>query len=446
MSPEDQDFGVSPCSEQASEFLFRLDEGLNFQFFIRFLNKFFDRTPGRKTKGKYSPHSAKTPSSSSLGKGQKALRRKERKLKSADKRSVLQQQQQQQQQQQHDEASPYYDFIESFQKKEKLKAGTPETFVLSLESSSEEAEDAKDEEDDVEDHQHMLNSSGYSKRGGKIEMDSWKDVTYTDELRLKSKQVIETVVKLKKLAKEMTPEVLAVFEELCNTCEALEDCVNNDEASYGYQRNWSGEPQDDTEGLMEDFQHTAELYGKIIVSEKQLQPRYKTIKTATEKLGGLYGGEKYLHHGLLFKFSEHRDARKAPSHELKALRKVGEISKKSKGLLHTPLFTVIHYKGFTISAQTVVPINQKTLVYGSSNGGDTVVNEDSNVHRIVCRSFKEIGLVAHLSGITNRQTICGPADMEVHRGNDGRLWVIDLHRLSGFFIDGNNNTHCFFVG
>lgn len=45
---------------------------------------------------------------------------------------------------------------------------------------------------------------------------------------------------------------------------------------------------------------TALTYGKIIINEKYLPVRHKTIKPSTE-LGGVLGGEKYVVHRMLFK-------------------------------------------------------------------------------------------------------------------------------------------------
>ena len=43
-------------------------------------------------------------------------------------------------------------------------------------------------------------------------------------------------------------------------------------------------------------------YGKIIISEAFLENKYKTIKPL-DNLGGQAGGEKYMYHDIMFKFS-----------------------------------------------------------------------------------------------------------------------------------------------
>ncbi len=37
--------------------------------------------------------------------------------------------------------------------------------------------------------------------------------------------------------------------------------------------------------------------------------------------------------------------------------------------LHTPLMAVIHHHGYAVIAESILPINQNTLLYGSSDGG-----------------------------------------------------------------------------
>lgn len=62
--------------------------------------------------------------------------------------------------------------------------------------------------------------------------------------------------------------------------------------------------------IAKDFEHTGinlkyfkqkvQLYGKIIISEVSVPVANKTIKPIS--IGGVAGGEKYIHSGVLFKF------------------------------------------------------------------------------------------------------------------------------------------------
>ena len=58
--------------------------------------------------------------------------------------------------------------------------------------------------------------------------------------------------------------------------------------------------------LAQDFQHSAEVYGRIIISERYLPNSQKTIKPIGADSGetwGYAGGEKYICRGILFKFA-----------------------------------------------------------------------------------------------------------------------------------------------
>eukprot|EP00003_Mantamonas_plastica_P017494 TRINITY_DN289_c0_g1_i20.p1 TRINITY_DN289_c0_g1~~TRINITY_DN289_c0_g1_i20.p1 ORF type:complete len:222 (+),score=78.91 TRINITY_DN289_c0_g1_i20:118-783(+) len=80
--------------------------------------------------------------------------------------------------------------------------------------------------------------------------------------------------------------------------------------------------------LGNDFVSTAEMLGKIIISEVNVPADKKTIRPI--KTTGHAGGEKYLVHNILFKFAidEHgmydgdENAMKAAGHELKSLMSV----------------------------------------------------------------------------------------------------------------------------
>lgn len=44
--------------------------------------------------------------------------------------------------------------------------------------------------------------------------------------------------------------------------------------------------------------------------------------------------------------------------------------------LHFPLCAVIDYRGFSLIAQSVVPVTKNTILYGSADGGHTVHCDD----------------------------------------------------------------------
>lgn len=186
--------------------------------------------------------------------------------------------------------------------------------------------------------------------------------------------------------------------------------------------------------LMQDFVHVCKSYAKILVHEKSLPLRHKTIKPAA--LGGFAGGTKYIHAGILFKFSssDHFNlygsderAAKAALHELRASREVFE----ARVGISVPLLAVIDYCGHRILCSSILPLDY--LVYGSSNGGKTVFASQDAFNEKMRLIGEKLNLQGHYAGsspnTSEHKYLHAPCDIEGHIGNDGRSYVVDLHRL-----------------
>lgn len=186
--------------------------------------------------------------------------------------------------------------------------------------------------------------------------------------------------------------------------------------------------------LMQDFVHVCKSYAKILVHEKSLPLRHKTIKPAA--LGGFAGGTKYIHAGILFKFSssDHFNlygsderAAKAALHELRASREVFE----ARVGISVPLLAVIDYCGHRILCSSILPLDY--LVYGSSNGGKTVFASQEAFNEKMRLIGEKLNLQGHFAGsspnTSEHKYLHAPCDIEGHIGNDGRSYVVDLHRL-----------------
>ena len=181
--------------------------------------------------------------------------------------------------------------------------------------------------------------------------------------------------------------------------------------------------------LNQDFIHTAKVFGKIIISEMYLPIDAKTIKPVS--VGGVAGGDKYVVHGILFKFAvdahglyggDHVAAGKVAGHELKGLMAYMSCEIPD---VNVPLMTLIDYRGFRIIAMSVLPINNGTLIYGSCDGGQTVKAEDPVFNRRMRYAAKKLNLAKHVSANT---TIYAAADIEGHRGTDGKYYLLDFSR------------------
>jgi len=195
--------------------------------------------------------------------------------------------------------------------------------------------------------------------------------------------------------------------------------------------------------LTHDFVECARGYAKIIVNELSVDAVQKQIKPAD--VGGIAGGEKYIAGGILFKFCLDKQIAWTP----KPLYMYGgdkpsdELAIKVGGLelqglmcwqsslpegLHFPMMCLIDYKGFRLIATSLLPIDgANTLRYGSSDGGSTVLADDPKLVSLIETTAKEINLKKHTVG-KKKISICGPGDIEGHKGKDGRYYLLDFAR------------------
>ncbi len=218
--------------------------------------------------------------------------------------------------------------------------------------------------------------------------------------------------------------------------------------------------------LAHDFVYTAKKYGTLIITERYLPDSQKTIRPVTSILRGVAGGAKFLVHGVLFKFSDDHHglyggiehASKASKLDLRGCAAVFGANEPYSGpdKIHVPLmgrdlccvvlcscvlcvFTyayhlpplrsfsaaVIDYRGFRLTAMSVLPIGPATLIYGTA---DTRTVRASNPHFnfIAERMAKRLNLkIHHIQGIP----LALPFDCEGHKGKDGRWYLCDFARL-----------------
>lgn len=298
-------------------------------------------------------------------------------------------------------------------------------FTVTLCLSDDEDDDGLDEEDVGHDTVAnepsvlaTLSSSSYNVESTFAQQNS-DDLSYVEELRLRAKGLLNALedINLSEAASAAAQEVRLLILERIN--------------DFGFQRDWSA-----FEALQDDFISAATSYGKLIISENSIPNRYKTLKEA--HLGGLISGAKFVHHGLLFKLAPDGKLSKGASHELASLR----CLRQDVPGLQTPMFCVIHYKGLTISAQSVVPIGRDTLIHGSHDMGVTVLRDDAIEELLESTIGKKYGIATHLVG-QKLVSICGPWDGEIHRAGDGLLYAIDFHRLSPATSESHNLERLF---
>lgn len=283
-------------------------------------------------------------------------------------------------------------------------------------------DDDDDDDENTSNHEKLHDSTETRNK----DLYTSRDLQQVREEEASFREAAQQLAELCKSAANPQAALQAVLQVLSPPPPVTQSC--------GMQRDWTGEYHRvrsdgvELQRLLEDFHHTAVMYGTIIASERRLPNESRTIREV--QLGGLLGGRKYLHHGLMFKFAD-GDNGKAPSHELKSLSWLSKWGP-AEGLF-TPLFMVLRYAGQTVSCQTVVPIGRKqTLVYGSADVGKSV-SKDAKVHDVLFRVLHQrLGLASHEAGAdgSDRQELYTPCDGEIHEGTDKRMYCIDMHRLS----------------
>ncbi len=140
-------------------------------------------------------------------------------------------------------------------------------------------------------------------------------------------------------------------------------------------------------------------------------------------------------HNILFKFALDHDgifggndraACKVSDQELKGLMSFFSLDLD----LSFPMMTLVRYRGFTVVAMSLLPVDRTTLVYGSNDGGKNVLNSHEKFSRIMIKAGNFLNLRSHLCGMEENDTkrLCAAADIEGHVGHDRNLYLLDFGR------------------
>ncbi len=140
------------------------------------------------------------------------------------------------------------------------------------------------------------------------------------------------------------------------------------------------------------------------------------------------GGDKYITDGIFFKFSTDNigiyqgelNAAKAASLELRSLDAM--MSMHHVGVSF-PLLAVFDFYGYRVTCMSLLPVSgSKTLKYGSSTAGRTVLMEDDVLVEKIENLAQSMNVQKHIGGIvkSTARPITLAVDCEGHRGNDGR--------------------------
>jgi len=187
----------------------------------------------------------------------------------------------------------------------------------------------------------------------------------------------------------------------------------------------------------------AEKHAQTIIMELHLDNKAKTIPSAD--MGGAAGGVKYIVDGIFFKFCQDHEltsgrylyggmspsverASKAAGNELKGANEYFQhLYNDTSVNASVPIQLLIDCWGHRIVAMPVLPINDAKLVYGSNDGGKTVMNCDPAFNLVMERTAQKLHLAEHTVGKSNI-SLHSAGDVEAHRTSDGSYFLLDLSR------------------
>eukprot|EP01130_Rhizamoeba_saxonica_P007288 TRINITY_DN2942_c0_g1_i7.p1 TRINITY_DN2942_c0_g1~~TRINITY_DN2942_c0_g1_i7.p1 ORF type:complete len:1220 (-),score=212.02 TRINITY_DN2942_c0_g1_i7:96-3755(-) len=186
--------------------------------------------------------------------------------------------------------------------------------------------------------------------------------------------------------------------------------------------------------LGNDFIHTAKTFGKIIIEEIFVPNEEKTIRP-DKQMGGIGGGPKYVYCGILFKYAldwkgiykGDEWAMKAAGHEYRGCTAFAQCGVDD---LHVPLMCIMDYRGFRLIAMSFLPINTRTMIYGSHDGGQSIFASDPIMNRKMNQVGKFLNLKGHTVGMSkDKNYFYLPTDIEGHKGHDSRYYALDFARV-----------------
>ncbi len=182
--------------------------------------------------------------------------------------------------------------------------------------------------------------------------------------------------------------------------------------------------------LSRKFVAVAQTYGRIIVRELHYPVERKLIKPMD--LGGVIGGEKFVIAGILFKVAkaglfgdDAEPSQKIAGHELKTLTALFNANQIAKIGMALPMIALLDVLGHRLIALALCPLDSRSIIHGSSDAAVTI-HSDPEAGAKLLVAAKHLNLKVHS---VQGHAIPLAVDTEVHRGHDGRMYVIDLSRV-----------------
>jgi hypothetical protein len=98
--------------------------------------------------------------------------------------------------------------------------------------------------------------------------------------------------------------------------------------------------------------------------------------------------------------------------------------------LNLPLMSLVDYRGFRLVSLCLLPVNSKTLIYGTADGGKTIMKKDTYFSKMMEETSKRLNLCPHICGGIKKKTkeLHSAADIEGHLGLDHKYYLLDFSR------------------
>jgi hypothetical protein len=72
--------------------------------------------------------------------------------------------------------------------------------------------------------------------------------------------------------------------------------------------------------------------------------------------------------------------------------------------INFPLMALVDYRGFRLVAMCLLPVNKSTLIYGTCDGGFSVLNEDPIFEQKMKLSSRHLNVAGHVCGGVKKST------------------------------------------
>ena len=213
-------------------------------------------------------------------------------------------------------------------------------------------------------------------------------------------------------------KIMSISDSFADTAKKETENVISD-----HNKSKSGKNEKKTDDKAKKDDDDDDDFGITTITAESLKPE--------KSFGGEAGGDKFQYENIVFKLP----VEKGMYHSADCAMKVANLELQGYNILlslgiknlYFPLTAVIDHLGYRVNATALLPINKDTIIYGSQDGGKTIVfsKEGEDIMREVCTM---LNIAPHKVGNIDRY-FYGPFDIEVHLGFDNKYYIIDPSRI-----------------